>query len=233
MRPIGVVSKKDWGVWSLLRSRLWCSFLAAPMFPMASVKEEIIIRIPARRIYRSGNRRKDNGEEDINVACKSNGIFYQIFRICPECRDCKKSSIKWAIQKGSMFSYNRKCANQLQIWMRMNVTFGNTEGNWARINQQLLLFNVVIELAILTLCKAQCCIHPHPHINIFLSLIHWSIIGPLAEPDVCTNGSSALAAIQETNKQWQQGSHSLDILQVHFGFHLIGSDSTVKRITSV
>lgn len=30
----------------MLVSRLWCSFLAAPMFPMANVKEEIMTRIP-------------------------------------------------------------------------------------------------------------------------------------------------------------------------------------------
>ena len=47
MRPRGVVSKKDWGVRSLLVSRLACSFLAAPMFPMASVKEETMTRRPA------------------------------------------------------------------------------------------------------------------------------------------------------------------------------------------
>lgn len=50
MRPIGVVSKKDWGVWNLLVSRLKCSFLAAPMFPMANVKEAIMIRIPGIRL---------------------------------------------------------------------------------------------------------------------------------------------------------------------------------------
>lgn len=46
MRPMGVVSKKDCGVWSLLVRRLWCSFLAAPMFPMARVKEDTMTSRP-------------------------------------------------------------------------------------------------------------------------------------------------------------------------------------------
>lgn len=43
---MGVVSKKDCGVWSLLVRRLWCSFLAAPMFPMARVKEDTMTSRP-------------------------------------------------------------------------------------------------------------------------------------------------------------------------------------------
>lgn len=54
MRPIGVVSKKDCGVWSLLVRRLWCSFLAAPMFPMARVKEDTMTRRPEVGGGRSG-----------------------------------------------------------------------------------------------------------------------------------------------------------------------------------
>lgn len=59
MRPIGVVSKKDWGVWNLLVSRLKCSFLAAPMFPMANVKEAIMIRIPGIRLNHRSRRKID------------------------------------------------------------------------------------------------------------------------------------------------------------------------------
>lgn len=43
---MGVVSKKDCGVCSLLVRRLWCSFLAAPMLPMARVKEDTMTRRP-------------------------------------------------------------------------------------------------------------------------------------------------------------------------------------------
>lgn len=43
----------------MLMSRLKCSFLAAPMFPIASVKEEIMTRIPEMELnHRVGVERK-------------------------------------------------------------------------------------------------------------------------------------------------------------------------------
>lgn len=81
----------------------------------------------------------------------------------------------------------------------------------------------------LTLCNAQCRIHPHPHLNILLCLIPWGVIGPLAEPDVCSYGGGALAAVQETDEDGERGSYRLDVLQVHLRLHLVRRDTTVRR----
>lgn len=43
----------------MLVSRLKCSFLAAPMFPMANVKEAIMIRIPGIRLNHRSRRKID------------------------------------------------------------------------------------------------------------------------------------------------------------------------------
>lgn len=60
--------------------------------------------------------------------------------------------------------------------------------------------------------------------NILLSLICRGVIGPLAEPDVCSDGRSALAGVQKADEHGQQRSHRLGVLQVHLCFHLVRSD---------
>lgn len=70
------------------------------------------------------------------------------------------------------------------------------------------------------MCYAQSSIHPHPHADILLSHVLSRVIGPLAQPDVGSDGSSVLTAVQETDAEGQQRPYCLDVLPEHLALHL-------------
>lgn len=70
------------------------------------------------------------------------------------------------------------------------------------------------------MCHAQSSIHPHPHADILLGHVLSCVIGPLAQPDVGSDGGSTLAAVQETDEEGQQRPYCLGILPEHLALHL-------------
>lgn len=72
----------------------------------------------------------------------------------------------------------------------------------------------------LTLQEAQGSVDPDPHACVLLSPIHHGLVGPVAEPHVGPDGSSILAAVQETDHQRNDRTHSLHVLPEHRELYL-------------
>lgn len=79
-----------------------------------------------------------------------------------------------------------------------------------------------------TLCKAECCIHPHSHWYVVFSIVFLGVISPHSEPNVGSDCCCTLSAIQEADENGHQRPHSFHIFQINLEFHLKKNEAGVN-----